>query len=129
MALAGAWVRTVFTNGVNSVRFLGRTFGAGADAAILGLFGDGGTDAGFLMPSGWPTVGPLETALTATQIQAATIVNINHTTDPMIGATGIVGLTITRGVAPWRITFTCRGTPAAPITPEIDIIFANSSIR
>jgi hypothetical protein len=81
------------------------------------------------MPAGWPTVGSLETALTATQIQAATIVVWNHTTDSSVGATGNSSFQVVRGVAPWRITFTARGTPTAPTTPEIDIIFANSSIR
>jgi len=130
MALGGAWVRTVFTNGLLAVRFLGRTFGAAADAAILGLNGDGGADAGFTMPAGWPSApGGVEAALTAAQIQAATVVVWNHTTDPSVGATGTSSLQVVRGTAPWRITFTCRGAPTAPITPEIDIIFTNSSIR
>ncbi len=127
MALGGAWVRTVFTNGLNAVRFVGRTFGAAADAAILGLNGDGAADTNFTMPAGWPTT--REVALTAAQIHACTSVNINHTTDPSVGATGCTAFQITRGTAPWQVTFTARGTPTAPVTPEIDIIFLNSSIR
>lgn len=129
MALGGAWVRTVFPGlgGGNRVRFVGRTFGAAADAAILGLDGDIAADTGFTMPAGWPPTGG-ET-LTATQQQACTHVIVNHTTDPSVGVTGNSALQITRGLTPWQITFTCRGTPTAPITPEIDIIFAHSSVR
>lgn len=129
MALGGAWVRTVAPGlgGGNRVRFLGRTFAADADAAILGLDGDAGADTGFTMPAGWPPTGG-ET-LTAAQQQSCTHVIINETTSPVIGATGVSAYTVVRGTAPWRITFTLRGTPTGVVTPEIDIIFAHSSVR
>jgi len=127
MALGGAWVGTVLTNGLNGVRWTGRTFAVAADAAILGLAGDVGADAGFTMPAGWPTT---RETLTAAQIHAATKVNVNFLTNPSVGATGAVAYFITRGAAPWRITFTIAETPtAAAVQPEIDVIFLNSSIR
>jgi hypothetical protein len=128
MALGGAWVGTVLTNGLNGVRWTGRTFAVAADAAILGLAGDVGADTGFTMPAGWPTT--REVGLTAAQIHAATQVAVRFLTNPSVGATGAVAYFLTRGAAPWRITFTIAETPTvAAVQPEIDVIFLNSSIR
>lgn len=123
MALGGAWVRTQLAN--NYILFTGRTFSADADAAILGLDGDGGADTGFTTPAAWPTTGG--TAPTATQLNERTRISVIARSDNGLAAAGAgVGVHITRGTTPWRVTLIQNGTPNAAVEYEVRVEYAHT---
>lgn len=134
MALGGAWVRTIL--GPNIVVFTGRTFGATTDAAILGLFGDAGVDAGFVMPQGWPN-GVGQSDLVAGVIADAVRSVRTRVTVTAESATVGVGpgflparFNVVEGVAPWRRTVRMDGaSPAAPVLVKVMVEYLHSERR
>lgn len=130
--LGGAWVRTQI--GPNMVVFEGRTFGADLDAAVLGLDGDPGADAGFTTPAGWPNgVGPSDLVLgvlPAALRDIRTTVTVQPISDSLV-AKGTAGCTfdVVAGLAPWQKTITIHGTPVAPVNVRVEVQYHHSGTR
>lgn len=123
MALGGAWTRVQLA--ANYILFTGRTFSADADAAILGLNGDAGADTGFTTPAAWPTTGG--TAPTDAQLNERTEVTVIARSDNGLAAAGAgVGVHITRGTAPWRVTLIQNGTPNAAVEYEVRVKYVHT---
>lgn len=122
MALGGAWVAAMV--GSNIVRMTGRTFAVVADAAAIGLFGDGTADGN--VPAAWYGNGQTGAALVAN-----TIVVVKPVTDSIAGAVaGGMFRVVKAAGPPFQITLTWDGdTPTAAVEPEVYIIWPHSAIQ
>ena len=126
MALGGAWVRTQV--GPNTIEFVGRTFGADADVAVLGLNGDGAADAGFTLPAGFP-VSTTEVP-TVAERHLRSLVLLTAQSDSGLAANGAsVGFDIVDGLAPWQKTIRMNGTPNAAVSLKVVVHYLHSATR
>lgn len=123
MALGGAWVTANLGRG--AVRLTGRTFGADADAAVIGLDGAAGTDVN--LPAGFGVDG--QGTPTGAQYADRVKVTYHAVTNPAGGAGAATWLQIVKGTAPFQITLTQRTAPAVAVQYEINVEYIHSLIR
>ena len=124
MALGGAWTITQIKP--NLIRLAGRTFGAIADAAAIGLFGDGTADA--QLPTGFTgSAGDGQGVPSAATLQRNCRVLAVEATDPSSANSAAVFQVTKNAVAPWQAVLTLRGqaAPTAPVTAEVYVEYVS----